>query len=64
MSSAPHDHVVVVTNERGRVAPYGPARPKADAEDVARRLRSWGMNATALPGRVEGGKFMAWAILA
>lgn len=52
------DHVVLLADTRGRRVPFGPARPRQQAEDVARRLRAWGMNATALPGRVERGAFV------
>lgn len=51
-------HVVLLADTRGRRVPFGPARPKADAEAVARRLRAWSMDAVVLPGRVERGSFV------
>ena len=38
--------------------PFGPPSDRAAAEDVARKLRAWGMNAIALRGHVKSGEFV------
>ena len=54
----PRDTVVVVVSVSGRKTPFGPARPACDAVGVARKLRSWGLDAHALPGSVVAGRFL------
>ena len=51
-------YIVVLCDDRGHRRPFGPARDQQSAEDVARKLRAWGMNALAVRGRVESGEFI------
>lgn len=64
MSDARADYVVVIDDDREHRRPFGPARDRVSAEDVARRLRAWRLDAKVLRGSVDAGEFVpaaSWA---